>query len=110
MVNLNRAFELDDGIINNGAVLDSSLAGSIRSSKPSFDSDGKLTSLVYYTSLTQVDANRLALSTFNYTSDENLETISITYYLNDGVTVHSTKTVTVSYDTDESVTNIEEEY
>lgn len=103
-MNLNKSFELDNGIINDGAVIPESLVGSVRSVKPLYTANN-LTQIIYYKSLTQTTVNRIASSVFTYTNN-NVNSIVTTYYDTDGATAYSTETTTISYNGN-NVSNIE---
>lgn len=96
MGNLNKAFEIDDGLINDGAVIPESLIGSIRSLNPVY-SNGRVTQVVYYKSLTQTQANRIARSVVAYDANDQITTVTTEYYEEDGSTVFQTSTTSVSY-------------
>lgn len=104
MVDLNRAFECDNGVISDGVILPSSIFSKVRSSKPTYTND-EITSIEYYNSHTQVDANRIAKVDITYTNDSISGEI-VTYYDPDGVSVFSTETYTYTY-TSDNITNVE---
>ncbi len=104
MIDLTKAFETEDGIIAQDTVMPDSVFESIRSLKPVYSGD-ILSTVDYYNSLIQVDANRIARDVFNYTGDV-VTTQTRTYYESDGLTVFKTETYTFIY-TNEEVTDIE---
>jgi hypothetical protein len=97
--NLNKAFEIENGVIVDGVVMSDSLFEATRSLKPTFTND-LLTAIEYYNSLTQVDANRIAKIDLTYT-DEVLTTQTNTYYDTDGTTVFQTESVSYTYSSDD---------
>lgn len=104
MVDLTKAFELDNGIINGDTVVFDSIRPAIKSFKPIF-TNGNLTSVAYYKSTSQNLSDRLVLLSLSYTGD-NVDSITVTYYESDGTTVFSTETISISYSGD-SVTRID---
>lgn len=104
MVNLDQAFETDNGIKVGGVIIPDSVVALTRSSKPTFTGD-LLTMLEFYNSLTQINANRIAKSEYTYSSDQVTTQVN-TYYEEDGTTVHSTETISYTYTGDE-ITKIE---
>jgi len=96
--NLNKAFETDDGLINDGAVVIEALTGATRSTKPTYVND-LMTILEYYKSPSQNLTDRLAKATLAYNGDL-VNTVTYEFYDTDGSTVLSTKTVTYNYNGD----------
>ena len=104
MVDLNRAWETENGIKVEGVIIPQSVVGVIRSSKPTFTSD-LLTSIEYFNSLTQVNANRILKCDFTYSGDE-IATQTNTYYQSNGTSVHQVENIAYSY-TGDTITKIE---
>ena len=104
MTNLSKAFETENGVKVGGVIIPDTVVAATRSSKPTFTGD-LLTSLEFYNSLTQVNANRIAKSDYTYSGDQ-VSTQVNTYYDTDGVTVHSTENIAYTYTGDE-ITKIE---
>ena len=101
---LTRAVEVDDGLIVGGTIIPDSIVENTRSCKPTYSGD-VLTSLEFYNSLTQVDANRIAKSDFTYTNDF-ITSQTNTYYESDGTTVLQTESISYIY-TGDNITDIE---
>lgn len=99
MVDLSKAFETDDGIIVNGAVIPDSVFSSIRSLKQTYSED-LVTSVSFYNSLTQTEEFRIVKVDLTYDSNEFVVGQVTTYYAADGVTVFKTSTVTYNYNGD----------
>jgi hypothetical protein len=104
MIDLNRAFETENGIKVEGVIVPQSVVSVIRSSKPTFTGD-LITSIEYFNSLTQVNANRILKCDFTYSGD-NIATQVNTYYQSNGTTVHQVENIAYSYTAD-LITNIE---
>ena len=98
-INLDKAFEIENGIKVGGVVIPDSVVMSVRSSKPTFTGD-LLTTMEYYNSLSQITGNRIAKSDFVYTS-EVLTSQTNTYYQTDGTTANSVETLTYIYSGDD---------
>jgi len=98
-VNLNKAFEVDNGIKVGGVILPDSVVESVRSSKPTFTGD-LLTTMEYYNSLSQITGNRIAKSDYTYTSEVLTSQVN-TYYQTDGTTANSVETLTYTYSGDD---------
>lgn len=103
-MDFNKSFEVEQPIKVGGVIIPDSIVTATRSSKPTFSGD-LLTTMEFYNSLTQIDANRIAKSVYTYTSEQVTTQVN-TYYATDGVTVHSTETITYSY-TGDDITKIE---
>ena len=104
MIDLNRAFETENGIKVEGVIIPQSVVSVIRSSKPTFTGD-LITSIEYYNSLTQINSNRILKCDFTYSGD-NISTQVNTYYQSNGTTVHQVENIAYSYTAD-LITNIE---
>jgi hypothetical protein len=104
MKDLTKSFEVDNGLIVGGTIIPESIVETTRSSKPTYSGD-LLTSLEFYNSLTQIDANRIAKSDFTYTNDFITSQVN-TYYESDGTTVLQTETMSYTY-TNDNITDIE---
>lgn len=104
-MNLNKAFEFDNGFINDGAVVPESLQGAIRSSKPIYSGD-LISQIIYYKSLSQTTINRIMSTSFTYDGSDKVTTITTSFYDTDGTTVYQTYTTTVTYNGD-NVSNLE---
>jgi len=104
MSNLDRAFQVEFGIKSGGVILPDSVVSLVRSSKPTYSGD-LLTTLEFYNSLTQVNADRILKVDFTYTNDFITGQVN-TYYESDGVTTHQTETIVYSYSSD-SISKIE---
>ena len=102
-MNLNNAIETDDCYIVNGVVVLETLLSTSASVKPIYTGDN-ITSVVYYNSLTQVDANRIAEVVLTYTGDLVSKEVS-TIYTSDGVTVFQVQTIDYIY-TGDNVTKV----
>ena len=98
MVNLKRAFEVENGIKVGDTIVPDSVLEKTRSAKPTYTGD-VITSVEYYNSLTQVNANRIAKSDFVYTNDF-ITSQTNTYYETNGVTVHQTESLVYVYSGD----------
>ena len=94
-MNLERAHEIEDGIICNDAVLFDSIFGKVVSEKPTY-SGAEISQIEYYNSHTQIDANRVAKAVFTY-DGMNLTQEVITFYKTDGVTAYKTYTLNHTY-------------
>lgn len=107
MINLERAFETDSGVIVNGLPVISSILEAANSVAPSYSGD-KLTSSTYYLSLTQINANRIADVTYTYNGvdTDRLDQETYTFYETDGLTAYAQVQVDYTYSGD-SVTDIE---
>jgi hypothetical protein len=99
MVNLKKAFEIDDGIMVNGSVIPDSVFSSTRSLKQTYSGD-LVTSISFYNSLTQTNEFRIVKVDLTYDSNEFVVGQVTTYYEADGVTVFKTSTITYNYDGD----------
>lgn len=95
MKDLTKSHEVDNGLKAGGVILPDSVVESTRSSRPTYTGD-LLTSLEFYNSLTQINANRVLKSDFTYTGDNITGQVN-TYYETDGVTVHQVETLTYTY-------------
>lgn len=95
---LNKAFEIDDGLINDGAVVIEALTGQTRSTQVIYTGD-LVTQIVYFKSPSRNTTDRLARATISYSGD-NVSTAVYDFYDTDGTTVLSTKTVTYTYNGD----------
>lgn len=93
--NLDKAYELENGIIVDGAVLFASILGKAPSFKPTY-SAGKITKTEYYKSHTQIDANRLLKIDITYTGFLVTQEVW-TVYKKDGVTAFNTYTLVHTY-------------
>lgn len=98
MINLKKAFEVENGIKVGDTIIPDSVLGKTRSAKPTYTGDF-ITSMEYYNSLTQVNANRIAKSDFTYTNDF-VSTQTNTYYETNGVTVHQVESLVYVYSGD----------
>jgi len=104
MVDVSRAFEVDEGVVSNGALLLDSIFSSVNSTKPTYAGDN-LSEVEFYNSHTQINANRIAKVTLTYSSD--LVTVeSWIIYAPDGVTTSRTIIVNYSYTLD-AITKVE---
>jgi hypothetical protein len=97
-VDLTKAFETENGIKVGEVILPDSIVSLIRSSKPTYSGD-LISSIEYYNSLTQINANRISKADFTYSGD-NVSTQVNTYYGPDGVTAVSTESIAYSYTSD----------
>lgn len=97
-VDLTKAFETENGIRVGEVILPDSVVALIRSSKPTYSGD-LISSIEYYNSLTQVNANRISKADFTYSGD-NVSTQVNTYYGPDGVTAVSTESIAYTYTAD----------
>lgn len=104
MIDLNRAYETENGIKNEGVIIPHSVMSAIRSNKPTFTGD-LLTSIEYFNSLTQTNANRILKCDFTYSGDE-IATQTNTYYQSNGTSVHQVENIAYSY-TGDTITKIE---
>lgn len=101
---LSKAFETENAIKVGGVIVPDSIVDLVRSSKPTFTGD-LLTTIEFFNSLTQINANRISKSDFTYSSDQVITQVN-TYYAADGVTVHQTETMNFTY-TGDTITKIE---
>ena len=104
MADLNRAYEIENGIKVEGVIIPQSVLSTIRSSKPTFTAD-LITSIEYFNSLTQINANRILKCDFTYSGDD-IATQTNTYYQSNGVSVHQVENIAYTY-TGDSITKIE---
>ena len=99
-----KAFETENAIKVGGVIVPDSIVELVRSSKPTFSGD-LLTTIEFFNSLTQINANRISKSDFTYSSEQVITQVN-TYYATDGVTVHQTETMSYTY-TGDDLTKIE---
>ena len=98
MINLKRAFEVENGIKVGDMIIPDSVLEKTRSARPTYTGDF-ITSMEYYNSLIQVNANRIAKSDFTYTNDFVSTQIN-TYYETNGVTIHQVENLVYVYSGD----------
>jgi hypothetical protein len=102
MTDLTKAFEVDNGLISDDVILPDSIFEAIRSLKNTYTGD-LVSSVSFYNSLTQIDANRIAKIDLTYNASEFVTSQTVTYYEPDGTTVFKTESMTYSYSGDDSV-------
>lgn len=91
-----KSFEVDNGIIVESVIQPDSIFSKVRSLKQTYTGD-LVSSVSYYNSLTQIDANRILKVDLTYNASESVTSQTNTYYEFDGVTVFSTDTINYTY-------------
>lgn len=98
MVDLRRAFEIDEGIISNGVVIPQSILSTTRSYAIDYSGDF-INKVTFYNTLLQINSNRVAECVLSYSGDlVTGETIN--YFEEDGVTVYASETNNYIYSGD----------
>jgi len=104
MVDITKTLEVENGIISNDVVLLDSLIEASSSNKLTYSSD-LISSIDFYNSLTQINANRIITATVTYSSESITQEVW-TVYRSDGTTVDRTITIDYTY-TGDNITSSE---
>lgn len=102
-MNLSRSFEAENGIIGGEYFLPDSILKDGYTVALQFNVDDEIAFVTVYNSATQVDANKVARSSYNYDSNRDIQSVEITYYKEDGLTPEKVETYTYTI-TDDTLT------